>query len=180
MSGYAQQPPHRPAPDPGSSNGRKIVLGCGIPTALGLMLVCGCTALVDKATDDVSRKRDQSYDSAQFGSADTPGARDEPDITKDAKLGDCKVISKDYGVKELLASVEFTNSGDRRYTYSAEGEILVNGAKKADLYAHAEILAPGQKFTDEHAGAFGYAVAGDAKSGDTYECKLIRVTRYSS
>ncbi|MFG2297684.1 hypothetical protein [Streptomyces sp. NPDC048603] len=185
--GYPQQPygqPPMPPQKQGMSTGKKIALGCGIPTVLGLILVGGCTALVGKAADDVSKELDKNHDSAVVAPSGSAKAGDnskvsQPDITQDVKVTSCKVRTGDYGLKELDVKVEYTNSGDRRFTYLAEGEILVNGAKKADILSTGQNLAPGQKYTDDKAGGLGYSVADDAKSGDKIECKIVKVSRNS-
>ncbi|WP_329389706.1 hypothetical protein OG625_36985 [Streptomyces sp. NBC_01351] len=177
---YGQQPP--PPAKPGMSTGKKIALGCGIPTLLGLILVGGCTALVGKAADDVSKELDKSHDSAVVGPSGSAKAGDtskagEPDITKDLNVASCAVKNGEYGLKELDVKIEYTNSGDRRFTYFAEGEVLLNGEKKADLISTASNLAPGQKYTDDSAGALAYDVAKAVKPGDKLECKVVKVSR---
>ncbi|MFD9408097.1 DUF1720 domain-containing protein [Streptomyces sp. NPDC059989] len=185
--GYPQQPYGQqfpPPPKQGMSTGKKVALGCGIPTVLGLILVAGCTAVVGKAADDVSKELDKNHDSAAVAPSGSAKAGDtskvgEPDITKDVKVTACAVKTGDYDLKELEVKIDYTNSGDRRFSYLVEGEVLVNGEKKADLLSTASNLAPGQKYTDENAGALGYEIAKAAKSGDKIECKLLKVSRNS-
>ncbi|MFF1411653.1 hypothetical protein ACFVX6_18005 [Streptomyces sp. NPDC058289] len=181
---YPQQPPQYPAPKQGMSTGKKIALGCGIPTVLGLVLVGGCTAIVGKAADDVSKEIDKSSDSSivQPEGAKPSGGGPvdaEPDITKDVAVKSCKVAPTNYGTKEVEVELEFTNSGERRYSYVAEGEVLVNGEKKADITSFAQNLDKGQKYTDDKAGSGAYDVADKLKAGDKLECKLIKVSRNS-
>ncbi|MGW6411731.1 hypothetical protein ACWF95_31710 [Streptomyces vinaceus] len=166
------------------STGKKIALGCGIPAVLGLILVGGCTALVGKAADDVSKEIDKNHDSAVVAPSGSAKAADnskvsQPDIAKDVQVTSCKVVTGDYDLKELEVKIEYANSGDRRFTYLVEGEILVNGEKKADLISTGQNLAPGQKYTDDKAGALGYSVAKDAKAGDKIECKIVKISRNS-
>lgn len=180
---YGQQPPMPPQKQ-GMSTGKQIALGCGIPAVLGLILVGGCTALVGKAADDVSKEIDKNHDSAVVGPSGSAKANDgskvsQPDITKDVKVTSCEVKTGDFDMKELDVKIEYTNSGDRRFTYLVEGEILVNGEKKEDIISTGQNLAPGQKYTDDKAGALGYSVAKDAKSGDKIECKIVKVSRNS-
>ncbi|MEU8778148.1 hypothetical protein [Streptomyces sp. NPDC048606] len=171
---YGQQPPQYPAPKQGMSTGTKIALGCGIPTLLGLLVLGGCALVVGKAADEVGKELDKSYDSAQVGGDVKAG---QPDITKDARITACSVKTGDYDIKEMEVKVEYTNSGDRRYSYLVEGEILVNGAKKEDLTSTAQNLSAGQTYTDENAGALGYNVAKDAKPSDKIECKIVKISR---
>ncbi|MEJ8645837.1 hypothetical protein WKI68_40720 [Streptomyces sp. MS1.HAVA.3] len=178
MSGYPQQQP--PAPKPGMSTGKKIALGCGIPAALGLLVLGGCTLVVGKAAEEVGKELDKSYDSAQVNPSDgtsADGKNGRPDITKDVKVTSCAVKTGEFDMKELEVKVDYTNSGDRRYSYLAEGEVLVNGEKKEDLLSTAQNLAPGQKYTDDNAGALGFNVAKAAKPGDKIECKILKVSR---
>ncbi|MFK0224009.1 hypothetical protein ACIQWN_38265 [Streptomyces vinaceus] len=190
MSGYGyppnpQQPPHgQPLQPPkqGWSTGKKIAVGCGVPAVLGLILVGGCTALVGTAANEAAKELDKNYDSSQAGPSGGPKAASkagEPDLTKDVKVTDCKVVSTDWGGKEFKAVVEITNSGERRYSYYVEGEIDVNGQKKADLIATGNNLAPGQKYSDDNAGLAAFDVAKDSKSSDTYECKIVKVSRHT-
>lgn len=184
--GYPQQPygqPPMPPQKQGMSTGKKIALGCGIPAVLGLILVGGCTALVGKAADDVSKELDKNFDSAQVGpSASAAGGKagdGQPDITKDVQITKCSIETGDFGNKELKVTVETTNGGDKKYSYFAEGEILLNGVKKADIMSAGNNLAPGQKFVDDNAGALGYSIAQAAKSSDKVECKMSKVTRHA-
>ncbi|MGP3691443.1 hypothetical protein ACTVZO_43590 [Streptomyces sp. IBSNAI002] len=179
MSGYPQQPqPQYPAQKPGMSTGKKVALGCGIPAVLGLLLLGGCTLLVGEAAEEVGKELDKSYDSAQVDpSAGSDAKKGEPDITKDAKVTSCAVKTGDYDLKELDVKVEYTNSGDRRYSYLVEGEVLVNGEKKEDLLSTAQNLAPGQKYTDDNAGALAFNTAKAAKASDKIECKILKVSR---
>ncbi|WP_328302214.1 hypothetical protein OG389_32245 [Streptomyces sp. NBC_00435] len=111
--------------------------------------------------------------------ADGSSKADEPDITKDVKVMSCKVKAGEYGTKELDLKIEYINSDDRRFSYLAEGEVTVNGEKKSDIVSTGQNLAPGQKYTDENAGALAFDVAKAAKAGDKIECKLIKVSRNS-
>ncbi|MET9604223.1 hypothetical protein ABZZ17_04050 [Streptomyces sp. NPDC006512] len=180
---YGQQFP--PPPKPGMSTGKKVALGCGIPTVLGLLLLGGCAVLVGEAAEEVGKELDKSYDSAsvapdaQGKPGDTSTAGKDPDITQDVKVTSCKVQTGEYDIKELDVAVDYVNSGDRRYTYLVEGEILVNGQKKADLTSLGQNLAPGQKYTDDTAGVLGYEVARSAKASDKIECKILKVSRNS-
>lgn len=173
---YGQQPP--PPPKPGMSTGKKVALGCGIPALLGLVLIGGCVAVVGDAAEEVGKELDKNYDSAVVAPSGSAKAG-EPDITQDVKLASCAVKTGEFDMKELEVKVEYTNSGDRRFNYLAEGEILVNGEKKADLLSTASNLAPAQKYTDENAGALAYNVAKDAKATDKIECKIVKVSRNS-
>lgn len=187
QSGYGnphQPDGHQPPPKQGMSTRLKVALGCGIPTLLGLILVGGCGLLFTKAADDVGKELDKNHDSAAVspGGAARPGGSskvDEPDITKDVKVTSCKVKTGEYGIKELDLKIEYINSGDRRFNYLAEGEVTVNGEKKSDIFSTGQNLAPGQKYTDDDAGALAFDVAKSAKSGDKIECKLIKVSRNS-
>ncbi|EFL20276.1 hypothetical protein [Streptomyces sp. C] len=181
--------PHQPAgyqppPKQGMSTGLKVALGCGIPTVLGLILIGGCGLVFTKAASDAGKELDKNHDSAAVapdGAARGGGSSkvDEPDITKDVKVTSCKVKAGEYGIKELDLQIEYINSGDRRFNYLAEGEITVNGEKKSDIVSTGQNLAPGQKYTDDNAGALAFDVAKSAKSGDRIECKLIKVSRNS-
>ncbi|MEU9085966.1 hypothetical protein [Streptomyces sp. NPDC048357] len=174
---YGQQPP-LPPQKKGMSTGAKWALGCGIPTVLGLVLIGGCTLVVGKAADEVGKELDKSYDSAQVNpSGGSDAKKGEPDITKDAEISSCAVKTGDYDMKELEVRVTYKNSGDRRYSYLVEGEVLVNGQKKEDLLSTAQNLAAGQTYTDENAGALGYKVAKDAKASDKIECRILKVSR---
>ncbi|MGW7057357.1 hypothetical protein ACWGHM_02305 [Streptomyces sp. NPDC054904] len=180
---YGQQFP--PPPKQGMSTGKKVALGCGIPTALGLLLLGGCAVLVGEAANEVGKELEKNYDTASVapdaqgkpGDAAKPGK--DPDITQDVKVTACKVEKGDFDLKELVVTVDYVNSGDRRFTYLVEGEILVNGQKKADLTSLGQNLAPGQKYTDDNAGALGYEIAQSAKAGDKIECKILKVSRNS-
>lgn len=177
--GNPQQPGgYGPPPKQGMSTGLKVALGCGIPTVLGLLLLGGCGLLFTKAASDAGKELDKNHDSAAVapgGSGSTKAG--EPDITKDVKVTSCTVKDGEYGIKELDLKIEYMNSGDRRFTYLAEGEVTVNGEKKSDILSTGQNLAPGQKYTDDSAGALAYDVAKSAKSGDRIECKLIKVSR---
>ncbi|MFD5413372.1 hypothetical protein [Streptomyces nojiriensis] len=183
--GNPQQPDgYGPQPKQGMSTGLKVALGCGIPAVLGLVLLGGCGLLFTKAASDAGKELDKNHDSAAVapgGTARGGGSSkaDEPDITKDVKVTSCKVKAGEYGIKELDLKIEYINSGDRRFTYLAEGEVTVNGEKKSDILSTGQNLAPGQKYTDDSAGALAYDVAKSAKSGDKIECKLIKVSRNS-
>ncbi|WP_405527380.1 DUF4190 domain-containing protein [Streptomyces avidinii] len=175
---------HQPPPKQGMSTGLKVALGCGIPTVLGLILVGGCGLLFTKAAGDAGKELDKNHDSAAVapgGAAAGGGSSkvDEPDITKDVKVTSCTVKSGEYGIKQLDLKIEYVNSGDRRFNYLAEGEVTVNGEKKSDIFSTGQNLAPGQKYTDDDAGALAFDVAKSAKSGDRIECKLIKVSRTS-
>ncbi|MDX3536949.1 hypothetical protein PV721_21745 [Streptomyces sp. MB09-01] len=176
--GNPQQPDgYQPPPKQGMSTGLKVALGCGIPTVLGLILLGGCGLLFTKAASDAGKELDKNHDSA----AVAPGGAKagEPDITQDVKVTTCEVKAGEYGIKELDLKIEYINSGDRRFTYLAEGEVTVNGEKKSDILSTGQNLAPGQKYTDDDAGALAFDVAKSAKSGDKIECKLIKVSRNS-
>ncbi|MEU9421131.1 hypothetical protein [Streptomyces sp. NPDC048272] len=160
----------------------KVALGCGVPTLLGLILIGGCTALLGKAADDVGKDLDKNHDSAVVApggaaKADTESKGGAPGIANDAKVTSCKVEDGEFGIKELDVKIEYVNSGDRRFTYIAEGEITVNGEKKSDILSTGQNLAPGQKYTDENAGGLAFEVAKSAKTADKIECKLIKVSR---
>ncbi|MFI7357947.1 DUF4190 domain-containing protein [Streptomyces avidinii] len=175
---------HQPPPKQGMSTGLKVALGCGIPTVLGLVLIGGCGLLFTKAASDAGKELDKNHDSAAVApGGDAPGGGsskvDEPDITKDVKVTSCAVKSGEYGIKQLDLKIEYVNSGDRRFNYLAEGEVTVNGEKKSDIFSTGQNLAPGQKYTDDDAGALAFDVAKSAKSGDKIECKLIKVSRNS-
>ncbi|MER6518498.1 hypothetical protein ACFWHQ_03510 [Streptomyces sp. NPDC060334] len=173
-----------PPPKQGMSTRLKVALGCGVPTLLGLILLGGCAALFTKAADDVGKDLDKNHDSAVVspGSAAKAagGSKDgEPDITHDVKVTSCTVRTGEFGSRELDLRIEYVNSGDRRFTYLAEGEITVNGEKKSDIISTGQNLAPGQKYTDDKAGGLAFDVAKSAKSSDKIECKLIKVSRNS-
>ncbi|MFJ5810946.1 hypothetical protein [Streptomyces sp. NPDC093093] len=162
----------------------KVALGCGVPTLLGLILLGGCAALFSKAADDVSKDLDKNHDSAVVSPGGAAGADagskgGEADITHDVKVTACKVRAGEFGIKELDLRIEYVNSGDRRFTYLAEGEITVNGEKKSDIISTGQNLAPGQKYTDDKAGGLAFDVAKSAKSADKIECKIIKVSRNS-
>ncbi|MFD3875780.1 hypothetical protein [Streptomyces sp. NPDC058623] len=185
--GYPQQPygQQPPPPKQGMSTGVKVALGCGIPTVLGLLLLGGCALLVGEAANEVGKELDKNHDSAsvapgaQGKPGDAPKAGKDADITQDAKVTTCAVEKGEFDIKELVVAVDYVNSGDRRFTYLVEGEILVNGQKKADLTSLGQNLAPGQKYTDDKAGVLGYEIAQSAKAGDKIECKIIKVSRNS-
>ncbi len=175
---------HQPPPKQGMGTGLKVALGCGIPTLLGLILVGGCGLLFTKAASDAGKELDKNHDSAAVapgggGAGGGSSKVDEPDITKDVKVTSCTVKSGEYGIKQLDLKIEYVNSGDRRFNYLAEGEVTVNGEKKSDIFSTGQNLAPGQKYTDDDAGALAFDVAKSAKSGDKIECKLIKVSRTS-
>ncbi|GHI82985.1 hypothetical protein [Streptomyces xanthophaeus] len=183
--GNPQQPEGlQPPQKQGMSTRLKIALGCGIPTLLGVIMIGGCSALFTKAANDVGKELDKNHDSAAVapgGSVQAGGARKdgEADITKDVRVTSCKVKTGEYGITELDVRIEYVNSGDRRFTYLAEGEVTVNGEKKSDLLSTGQNLAPGQKYTDDDAGALAYDVAKTARPADKIECKLIKVSRNS-
>ncbi|MEV7547555.1 hypothetical protein [Streptomyces sp. NPDC089915] len=183
-NGYPQQPhPQYPAPKQSMSTGKKIALGCGIPAVLALVLVGGCTLVAGKAVNEAAKELDKASDSSvvQPEAAKPSGGsvNNQPDISKDVTVKACKVSPTDFGTEEVRVELEFTNSGDRRYSYAAEGEVLVNGEKKADINSYAQNLDKGQKYTDEKAGALAYDLAAKLKAGDRIDCRLVKVTRHS-
>ncbi|MFJ9849597.1 hypothetical protein [Streptomyces sp. NPDC101150] len=113
--GYPQQP-QPPATKQGRSTGKKVALGCGIPTALVLLLAGGCAAVVGKTADVVSKdiKREQK----------TEKAEDQRTADKDVKITTCAVQNGEYGIRELDVRLKVANNGTDRANYLIGGEVL--------------------------------------------------------
>ncbi|MDQ1007206.1 putative membrane protein [Streptomyces sp. V4I23] len=134
---------------------------------------------VDEAVKETQNELDKSYDSAKVdddGNAKTGEGTDENPVLKDFRLSKCDVTTSEWGSKELALHIDYTNNGDRRYSYFLEGEVLADGKKISDFLSTAENLAPGQTFKDEDAGVL---VSSDKLEGaKKLECKVIEANRH--
>ncbi|HET6635384.1 MAG TPA: DUF4190 domain-containing protein [Streptomyces sp.] len=147
-----------------------------VTSAVAIIMFFAMNALFFSAVDKASEELDKSYDSATVGDgkSKTGGAK-ESEVMKDFKVTKCDVVTGDFGIKEMAIHVDYTNNGDRRYSYFIEGEVLADGKKVNDFMSTAENLAPGQKFTDKDAGAL--VNADEVKDAKKLECKTVKASR---
>ncbi|MET8586439.1 DUF4190 domain-containing protein [Streptomyces collinus] len=147
-----------------------------ITSAVAIVMFFAMNALFFSAVDKASEELDKSYDSTTVGDgkSKTGGAK-KSEVMKDFKIAKCDVVTGDFGIKEMAIHVDYANNGDRRYSYFVEGEVLADGKKIDDFMSTAENLAPGQKFTDKHAGAL--VTADEIKDVKKLECKTIKASR---
>lgn len=134
---------------------------------------------VDEAVKETRNELDKSYDSAKVdddGNSKTGESADGNPVLKDFKVSKCDVTTSDWGGKELALHVDYTNNGDRRYSYFLEGEVLADGKKISDFLSTAENLAPGQTFKDEDAGIL--VSSHKLESVKKLECKVIEANRH--
>jgi hypothetical protein len=134
---------------------------------------------VDEAVKETQNELDKSYDSAKVdddGSSKSGKGTDGNPVLKDFKVSKCDVATSEWGSKELALHIDYTNNGERRYSYFLEGEVLADGKKISDFLSTAENLAPGQTFKDEDA---GFLVSSDKLEGaKKLECKVIEANRH--
>lgn len=125
---------------------------------------------VDEAVKETKKELDKSYNSANVEDGKD---KDNP-VLKDFRISKCEVVTGDLG-KELTLHVDYTNNGDRRYSYFLEGEVLADGKKISDFMSTADKLAPKQTFTDKDAGIL---VSTEKLEGaKKVECKVITASR---
>jgi hypothetical protein len=130
------------------------------------------------AVKETQNELDKSYDSAKVddGSSKTGEGTDGNPVLKDFKVSKCDVTTSEWGSKELALHIDYTNNGDRRYSYFLEGEVLADGKKISDFLSTAENLAPDQTFKDEDA---GFLTSSDKLEGaKKLECKVIEANRH--
>ncbi|OII61243.1 hypothetical protein BJP40_06880 [Streptomyces sp. CC53] len=144
-----------------------------VTSILSIVLFFVMNAVFFKAVDEVvketQKELDQSYDSATVGD----DAKDNP-VLKDFRISKCDIVTGDLG-KELALHVDYTNNGDRRYSYLLQGEVLADGKKISDFMSTADNLAPKQTFTDKEAGILVSTEKLD--TAKKVECKVVTAHR---
>ncbi|MCH0538334.1 DUF4190 domain-containing protein [Streptomyces sp. MUM 203J] len=150
-----------------------------ITSALAVVLFFVMNALlfaaVDEAVKETQKELDKSYDSAEIDKDGKAKGSGDNAVLKDFTVAKCEVMKDEFDLKELALHVDYTNNGDRRYSYLLEGEVLVDGKKVSDFLSTAENLEPKQKYTDEDAGVL--VDADKIADGKTPECKVVKASR---
>ncbi|GAB3691855.1 DUF4352 domain-containing protein [Nocardiopsis oceani] len=153
-----QQPPFQP-PKKGMSTGAKIGLGCGIPTALVVLLMGGCSVLMTAGTD--TDNGEEATEVAEADNGDGGDGEEEGDAAH--QLGDTfehgsfefTVHSIEYGVTSI--------EDEFGLTQEPRGEYAVVELTAENISSSAEYLSGSdQVLMDEAGSMYEYDISASA------------------